>query len=201
MPQTESPHFPLPCIIFAGGKSSRMGRDKALLPFGGYTTLAGYQFARLSPYFDATFLSAKTAERFSETAPVIIDEADQTAFAPTVGFISVFRRLTSERFFALSVDTPFIDTGIIASLLAEDREGIDAVIARTEQGIHPLCGIYHRSLLPYFERMAAAGDHALGKMLKNAKVVYVDFKDEEAFANLNHPAEYAAALAKNTLSD
>jgi len=35
-------------IIFAGGKSSRMGRDKALLPFGGYDTLTEYQYRRLS---------------------------------------------------------------------------------------------------------------------------------------------------------
>ncbi|MDP1784432.1 MAG: NTP transferase domain-containing protein, partial [Sulfuricurvum sp.] len=40
--------FDLPCILFAGGKSSRMGSDKSLLPFGGYPTLAQYQYERLS---------------------------------------------------------------------------------------------------------------------------------------------------------
>jgi len=190
------PHFPLPCVIFAGGKSSRMGRDKALLPFGGHPTLAAYQYVRLSPLFTATFLSAKAAGKLPESMPVIIDEPVLGAFAPTAGFISVFHRLGCERFFALSVDAPFVDASVIAALLAADREGLDAVIARTGQGIHPLCGIYHASLLPRFEVMAASGDHALGKMLKTANVAYVDFGSEEPFANLNRPEDYASALAK-----
>ena len=77
MPKTPAP-FPLPCVIFAGGKSSRMGRDKALLPFGGEPTLAAYQFTRLSPLFPATYLSAKTAEKFSDAMPVIVDEPLET---------------------------------------------------------------------------------------------------------------------------
>lgn len=197
MARRESSHFPLPCVIFAGGKSSRMGRDKALLPFGGYPTLAAYQYARLSPLFTTTYLSAKTAEKFPDTLPVIVDEPALGTFAPTAGFLSVLRRLGDERFFALSVDTPFVDASVIAALLAADHGELDAVIARTTQGMHPLCGIYHPSLLPRFEAMADSGDHSLGKMLKNARVVYVDFDDEERFANLNRPEEYAAALKKS----
>lgn len=37
----------IPCVIFAGGKSSRMGEDKALLPFGNFKTLTQYQLTRL----------------------------------------------------------------------------------------------------------------------------------------------------------
>ena len=46
-------------VIFAGGKSSRMGEDKSLLPFGTYTTLAEYQHAKLSKLFYKVYLSAK----------------------------------------------------------------------------------------------------------------------------------------------
>jgi len=46
-------------IIFAGGKSSRMGRDKALLPFGGYDTLTEYQYRRLSKIFNRVYISTK----------------------------------------------------------------------------------------------------------------------------------------------
>ena len=196
MPKHEPPRFPLPCVIFAGGKSSRMGRDKALLPFGGQPTLAAYQFSRLSPLFSATFLSAKSADKFTEGMPVIVDDPAFESFAPTAGFIAVFRRLGHGRFFALSVDTPFVDARVISALLEADREDLDAVIARTARGMHPLCGIYHASLLSRFETMAASGEHALGKMLKSANVTYVDFNDEEPFTNLNRPEEYATAFAK-----
>ncbi|MEJ2467824.1 MAG: molybdenum cofactor guanylyltransferase MobA [Campylobacterales bacterium] len=196
MPNDTKPLFDLPCVIFAGGKSSRMGRNKALLPFGGASTLVEYQYARLSPLFAKTYVSAKTAEPFPDTLPLIPDDPAIEDFAPTAGFVSAFRALSGERIFALSVDTPFVDAGIIAALIAADREDLDAVIARTGTGQHPLCGLYHRSLLPRFEAMAATGDHKLGKLLQNSNVVYVDFENEEHFANLNHPHEYAAALKK-----
>lgn len=171
-----------------------MGRNKALLPFGDAPTLARYQFDRLAPLFSATCLSVKDASLFPDTLPAIADAPDMEDYAPTAGFVSIFRALAAERIFVIGVDTPFVDVPVIEALLAADREGLDAVIARTEAGMHPLCGIYHRSLLPQFESMAAAKDHALGKMLKMQNTVYVDFEDDTAFLNLNHPHEFEKAL-------
>ena len=193
MPPSRKP-FPLPCVIFAGGKSSRMGRDKALLPFGGFDTLARYQFERLSPLFTQTYLSVKTPHEALKGIPQITDAQGSELFAPTAGFIAAFHTLKAERLFILSVDTPFIGPEVIAALLEADANGLDAVIARTEQGTHPLCGIYHRSLRTRFEAMAASGDHALGRMLSTVNTRYVRFEKEELFANLNHPHEYEAAL-------
>ncbi|WP_345988333.1 molybdenum cofactor guanylyltransferase MobA [Sulfurimonas sp. HSL1-2] len=188
--------FPLPCVIFAGGKSSRMGRNKALLPFDGFATLAEYQYARLFPLFDATFISVKTTEGYPERLPYLPDDPSITDSAPTAGFITAFRSLGAERIFALSVDTPFVDAAVIRALLSHDSDELDAVIARTEGGTHPLCGIYHRSLLARFETMAATGDHKLGRMLSERRVRYVDFDEEQLFSNLNHLHEYEAALKR-----
>ncbi|WP_345972643.1 molybdenum cofactor guanylyltransferase MobA [Sulfurimonas diazotrophicus] len=186
--------FPLPCVIFAGGKSSRMGRNKALLPFDGFDTLAAYQYARLSPLFASAVLSVKTTKGYPEGLPYLPDDPSLADAAPTAGFITAFRSLDAERIFALSVDTPFVDGTVIRALLARDSRELDAVIARTARGTHPLCGIYHRSLLARFEAMAASGDHKLGRMLSESRVRYVDFDDEQLFSNLNHPHEYEAAL-------
>ena len=46
-------------VIFAGGKSSRMGEDKALLPFSNYPTLTEFQHDKLSTLFDDVYISAK----------------------------------------------------------------------------------------------------------------------------------------------
>ena len=188
--------FPLPCVIFAGGKSSRMGRNKALLPFGSASTLTAYQYARLSPLFESTFVSVKEPSLFPDTLPVIVDDPAFNEAAPTAGFIAAFRALRTERIFVIGVDTPFVDEKVIAALLEADTPGHDAVIARTQEGMHPLCGIYHRRLLPRFEAMAASRDHRLGKMLRDINTLFVDFKNEQAFTNLNHPHEYAAAVEK-----
>lgn len=187
--------LPISCVLFAGGKSSRMGEDKSLLPFGGLPTLAQYQYERLKKKFPLVAISTKTADKFDFIADFILDPA-AVDFAPTAGFVSCFKTLADERIMVLSVDTPFIDEMIFKSLLEEDEEGLDAVIARTPTGSHPLCGIYHRSLLEEFERMLREGDHRLGKLLSSSKTRYVMFEDEEAFANLNHPHEYQSALSR-----
>jgi molybdenum cofactor guanylyltransferase len=44
--------------------------------------------------------------------------------------------------------------------------------------------------------MLAEGDHRLGKLLSIARTRYVEFTDEEPFANLNHPHEYEAATLR-----
>ncbi|MFA6145366.1 MAG: molybdenum cofactor guanylyltransferase MobA [Sulfurimonas sp.] len=187
--------FNLPCILFAGGKSSRMGSDKSLLPFGGYSTLAEFQTKRLSELFTHIYISTKTADKFDFEANFILDP-QSVDFAPTAGFVSAFRILECERIFVLSVDTPFVDEKTIRKLIEEDSDDLDAVIAKTSSGSHPLCGIYHRSLLEEFERMLCEGDHRLGKLLNISNTHFVSFENDDAFMNLNHPHEYEAALSR-----
>ncbi len=183
-----------PCIIFAGGKSSRMGTDKALLPFGGYPTLIQFQYERLKKIFRHLYISCKSAENFDIEAEFIEDIKTEAIYAPTTGFIAVFETLHAEQIFVLSVDTPFIGEDEIREILKHKEEGYDAVIAKTPQGIHPMCGLYSRSLHKSFKEMLQSGEHRLGKLLKNSHTLYIEFNDEDPFLNLNHPHEYKAAL-------
>lgn len=192
--------FDIHCIIFAGGKSSRMGQDKSLLPFGGFSTLAQYQLERLRPLFAQVSISAKSAEKFPFDVPLIPDPQDAD-FAPTAGFVSAFETIGDDRIMVLSVDTPFVDEEVFKALVDADEEGLDAVIARTASGSHPMMGIYHRSLLREFDRMLRERDHRLGKLLAASNTQYVEFADEALFANLNHPHEYEAALSRSASRD
>lgn len=190
------PKFELSCIIFAGGKSSRMGQDKSLLPFGAYATLAQYQYERLQPLFRRVCISTKETDKFDFTADIIPDIVETGIFAPTAGFVSVFEHLSDEKVFVLSVDTPFVDETIIRRLLDADNDELDAVVAQSPAGSHPMCGIYHRSLLRAFKSMLADDNHRLGMLLKNSRTRFVAFDDEAPFANLNHPHEYEKALSR-----
>ena len=171
-----------------------MRSDKALLPFGNYPTLAQYQYERLKPLFTSTYLSAKSAHKFPFDVPVIDDPKDTDIFAPTAGFVSAFEQLGSQRIFVLSVDTPFVGEQEILRLLEADNTSLDAVVARNKSGIHPMCGIYHRSLLNTFKTMLKEDKHRLGKLLYSSNTRFVDFEDEKPFSNLNHPHEYQIAL-------
>jgi len=184
----------IPCVIFAGGKSSRMGEDKALLPFAGFDTLTHYQYNRLSQIFTTVFISCKECCKFDFEANFIEDKKEYGVFAPTLGFVSAFAYLKSDKFFALSVDTPFVSKKEIEALINADNNRFDATIAKTEEGMQPLCGIYHCSLKNSFETMLKENNHKLGKLLKNAHTNYCHFSDTAPFLNLNHPQEYQKAV-------
>lgn len=183
----------IPCVIFAGGKSSRMGEDKALLPFADAKTLAQYQLNKCTELFESVYISCKSKEKFDFQANFIEDH-NQDLFAPTTAFISIFSKLNTEKFFAISVDTPFIDQKIIETLLEQDTDTVDATIAHLNGKMQPLCGIYHRSLLDSFLEMEKENIHKLGYLLKNSNAKLIDFDDEEKFLNLNNKEEYQKGL-------
>jgi len=190
--------FTLPCVLFAGGKSSRMGQDKALLPFGGFPTLTQFQYDRLLQLFQHVAISTKTADKFPFDAPFILDPPE-VDYAPTAGFVSAFHHLSEERIMVISIDTPFVDASVLQALIDADEPTLDAVIATTSSGSHPMVGIYHHSLLPAFEKMLLEKDHRLGKLLHASHTCYVPFDNEMLFANLNHPHEYEDALSRYNL--
>lgn len=187
----------IPCVLFAGGKSSRMGQNKALLPFGDSPSLAQYQYERLQRFFKEVYLSTKEPELFEVFSPQCIRDADDTdTYAPTIGFISAFKHLEQvSQIFVLSVDTPFVGKAVFEALAPFMTHKFDAIIARTPQGIHPMCGIYAHSLLPAFEQMLKDGNHRLNTLLKQVNVIYVDV-EEVHLSNLNTPEEYKQALAQ-----
>jgi molybdopterin-guanine dinucleotide biosynthesis protein A len=126
--------YNIPLVIFAGGKSSRMGQDKALLPFGGYNTLSEFQQVRLSKLFKKVYISAKENKFDFDNSPL-------------VGIISIFETLKVDKVFILSVDAPFVNKEVIDKLINSNNR-FDAVVAKSKSGVQPLCGVYKRSVLP-----------------------------------------------------
>ena len=178
-------------VIFAGGKSSRMGEDKALLPFGGYPTLTEFQHSKLTTMFDKVYISAKE-HKFDFDCLVIED--NYTENSPLVGIISIFETLKVEKVFILSVDAPLVNKETIEKLLKYDQNSRDAIVAQSPSGIQPLCGIYKRSILPLAYLQLEKGHHRLGELLRLANTLFVKFDEDIPFTNLNHPEEYQKAF-------
>jgi molybdopterin-guanine dinucleotide biosynthesis protein A len=193
--------FQIPCVIFAGGKSSRMGEDKALLPFAGKPTLTQYQYERLQKLFQNVYISCKDASKFdflteSKDAIFIEDINTENIYAPTTGFVTIFNRLHVNEIFVLSVDTPFIGEIEISKILEHKDQGFDAIIAKTPHSLHPLCGLYNRSLHVAFSNMLQTNQHKLTQLLHMSKTLFIEFEDESNFLNLNHPSEYEEAVLR-----
>ncbi|MCF6310486.1 MAG: molybdenum cofactor guanylyltransferase MobA [Sulfurimonas sp.] len=184
----------IPCVIFAGGKSSRMGEDKSLLPFGDFDTLTQFQLFRLNKIFKTVYISCKDKSKFDFKTNYIEDVKTNSTYAPTAGFIAIYDELNENSFFAISVDSPFIGENEINKIIEIDSLHVDATVAKTTSGIQPMCGIYHRSLQNKFIDMLKDDNHKLEFLLKSSNTNFVEFNDEKPFLNLNHPHEYQEAL-------
>ncbi len=186
--------YNIPAVIFAGGKSSRMGADKALLPFGTFQTLSEYQYHKLTELFSKVYLCAKT-DKFDFQAHIITDRYEESS--PLVGIISVFETLDADEVFVLSVDAPLVDAPVIEKLfLASKHSHDDAVIAQSPDGLEPLCGIYRRSMLPLAKKHLSAHNHRLTDLLHASRLSTVRFDSPEPFANLNTQEEYQALFGR-----
>ena len=179
-------------VILAGGKSSRMGRDKALLPFNGEPTLAIYQYKRLSKIFDKVYISAKS-NKFNLDIPIIKDKISDIS-SPMVALYSILSSIKGEAIFILGVDMPFISKEVIEALLLKDQKSSkEIIVAKSINGLEPLCAIYHKSILPTIKDLIVKDEHKLNYLLSLKDFDVVEFENSEYFLNLNRPSDYKKA--------
>jgi molybdopterin-guanine dinucleotide biosynthesis protein A len=168
-----------------------MGKDKALLPFGGYPTLTEFQYNKFSNYFQNVYIAAKT-NKFDFDCSVIEDTGEE--YSPLIALLSVFETLDSEEVFILSVDAPFVDKEVVEKILKSRDSEKGIIIAKSPSGVQPLCGCYKKSITPLAYAQLEKGNHKLLDLLALANAKLVEFEKDEPFTNLNHPHEYLKAF-------
>ncbi len=184
------PPYPT-AVILSGGRSSRMQQDKALLPFGGYDSLAEFQYRRLSQLFSKVYISSKN-NKFDFNVEIIEDIYKSSS--PLVALVSIFELLEEiEEIFLLSVDAPFVDKSVIDILYKNNSSVYDVVVAQSSNGLEPLCAIYHRSCLVEAKKALDANRHKLHSLFKNLNIKIVKIENASVFMNLNYPSEYEQA--------
>lgn len=104
-------------VILCGGKSTRMGSDKALLPFGDYC-LIEYLVKRFAPHFSSIYLSVKKLGDYAHLNLPVTEIADIHPNAgPMSGLFSGLSMIHEDAAFFMSVDTPFLEPETGTALL------------------------------------------------------------------------------------
>ncbi len=178
--------FNCPCVILAGGKSSRMGKDKSKLPFKGFGSLCEYQVSRLKPFFKSLHVSTKE-DKFDFDVSLIFDEGEE--YSPMVALKKILTHFTNTPVFILSVDAPFVKQEQIKQMY-DFTNAHEIVIPETKEHTHQLCGFYHTNIANKIDELLANNEHKIKLLLKKSDVKFVFFEDEASFANLNYPKEY-----------
>ena len=188
------------CIILAGGKSSRMGEDKALLEYEGK-----YFIEKIAE--ELSFFDEKIIARGNNSALTKITDSDWKVIpdiylnhGPMGGLHAALRECELEAMFVVTCDMPLITGELVKQICNEMHEqhgiledNIDALIAVTNDGkYHPLCGIYKKELYQVMEKHLKQDNNRMMSILKSCNVKYLEL-DEEAsrqLANVNTRKEY-----------
>lgn len=186
----------LPCVILSGGKSSRMGSNKALLPFGGYSSLAHFQHARMCEIFEYVYISCKNPLIFDFDADFITDNSE--IFSPMLGIWSAFFMLKCEEIFFITVDAPLVSKESICKIVDSHTANSFATIAKTPLKMHCLIGIYRAQIMPSLEESIKKQSYRLQAMLSSTPHTLVEFDSERNFTNLNTKEEYEALLVMDS---
>jgi FdhD protein len=182
--------------LLAGGRSSRLGRDKAFLDWRGQPLYVAQlrKLASLGP--ERLWLSTRPEQPFPEVLEGVTRVVDAVPdLGPLGGLQSVLAASDAPFLLVLAVDLPKMEPAFLARLLDEGA----GTVPRSEQGWEPLAALYPRAgLLDLVEAFLAAGKRRLQDLLNEAaarglvKPLDLDERSAPLFANLNTPDDLAA---------
>jgi molybdopterin-guanine dinucleotide biosynthesis protein A len=177
----------IPCVILAGGKSSRMGSDKCFLSFKD-TTLIEYQYKRLKKIFSQVYISAKT-NKFDFDCDIIYDKSDDIS-SPMVALKSILESINNPKVFILTVDIPLLTTNTIKKLI-QNSSNYDITIAKDNYKTHNLCGVYSTTLLDKVQQYLLDDNHKINHLLKSSNYYELYINNDDEFLNINTKDDYS----------
>lgn len=185
--------------ILAGGKSSRMGFDKALADFGG-VPLINILIKELKKTFIDIKIIANEKEKFSNSG-ISVSSDKIIGFGPLSGIHSALTGSGTEKNLILSCDMPFLSSSLFA-FLSDAAFSSTVLMMKYEGHIQPFPGIYSKKIIPLLENYMAdrkAGNkqiHDIISEFDNADLI--DFSktgfSPQLFYNMNTYDDYLKAV-------
>ena len=191
-------------VILAGGRSRRLGRDKAVEPFDG-EPLIRRVIRRASESVSARQVVVVVAD-LERAAALPLDDEHRTSVDvfPDCGSLGgIYTGLdaaTTEWSLVTACDMPFLSASLLAHL-AGLRDGVDAVVPVVDGRPEPTHALYNRRCLPAIETRLRAGQLKISGFFDDVAVRYVpeneirDFDpDLLSFFNINRPEDLSRAM-------
>ena len=197
---TEQSTFRIGCGILAGGKSSRMGQDKALLTYEDTSFIQ--KLCNELDFFDEKYIARGSNPDCAQGDWKRVDDIYPDR-GPIGGIHAVLSTCDSEAMFFVSCDMPLLQRDLVVKICELLEEQTDAVIAvSADEKKHPLCGVYRKSVVSLLEQQILSGNNRLMNALEQLQVVYLklDEKDSLQLQNINTKDEYSMFLTERNMA-
>ena len=180
--------------LLAGGRSVRLGEDKAFASFHD-RTLIEWMRDRFGSLFPHVFLVTRDPARFQDLGLPVVNDA-LAEDGSTVGLYTAVLASPTERVVCLACDMPFVTPSFIRQLAAKSA-GYDVFVPRHGQYLQPLCAVYSKAVLRAYLEFIRSGRRRIFDIYPDFNTGYLnmdggEYGDPEAlFMNINTPAEEA----------
>ena len=194
-------------IVLCGGQSTRMGRSKALLPFGPETMLQ--RVVRLLGSVVQPIVAVAAVDQVLPALPasVIVTRDERGGRGPLEGLRAGLKALPPEveGAYVTSCDVPLLVPGFVGQML-DLTDGFDIAVMEIDGFAHPLSAVYCRTTLPYIEDLLARDrlrPAFLFEAVRTRRITPTEITsdpDLRTLRNLNTPEDYQRALADAGIS-
>ena len=185
---------PLYGLVLAGGRSSRMGKDKAALSYSGKPQLerAG---ELLGPLVQEVYVSVRADQRDEPLRARFAQIPDlQPGLGPIAGILAAQARHADAAWLVLACDLPLLNEKSLRHLIgARDPAALATAYRSSHDGLpEPLCALYEPASAAALASYVAAGRNCPRKFLIESGAHLIDEPDPRALDNVNTPHEYGA---------
>jgi molybdopterin-guanine dinucleotide biosynthesis protein A len=185
-------------LILAGGKSSRMGKDKSVIDYHGKPQI-DVAFDLLSPFCKKVFLSTRRSQSGSQLYkkfPQVHDASPFEGKGPLAGILSAMKKHPTAAWMVLACDLPFVTRETIEHLIKHrDPARIATAYKSSHDGLpEPLCAIWEPGHYAAIFQLFKEGVNCPRKILVRSHAQILEPLDPKALDNINDPTEYQEAL-------
>lgn len=186
-------HTHITAFLLSGGKSTRMGTDKGMLPLNG-KKLADHMIGLLDNLFSEINIIANDPAYSEFNRPVYKDLYSD--IGPLGGIYTGLTISKTPWNFFIACDMPFMTTDIISLMSDALDNNHDIVVSMNNNRFEPLCAFYNKTCMPVFKKQIEIENFSLQKTipLLNYKTVEVNntlIETENPFLNLNTREEFS----------
>jgi len=182
---------PVQGIVLAGGKSTRMGKDKTALHYHGKSQLE-HTVSVLEHNLLPTFVSVAVDQKMENHLTIQDKFIDLGAFG---AICSAFQQDPNKAWLVLATDLPFVTTDVVKQLLQKrnPKKIATAIKGKSKPFVEPLITIYEPKAYPVLLSYLAQGYSCPRKVLINSDVEIIEV-DDDLIRNVNTPEEYEQAI-------
>lgn len=183
-------------LVLAGGRSTRMGRDKGKIEYHGKAQRE-YLYELLSEICEAVYLSVRAEQEREISVDLRCIADDDTFPGPFNGILSAHKRFPEVAWLVVATDLPFISAAELRQLLKarNEEKAATAFATRNTKLPEPLCCIWEpqtlRESLQYLDKGNGSSPRDF-LIKKNVEIVYPD--DDRFLINANDPADHNLVL-------